>query len=96
MTSPASPLVYSATTSPNALRWIATFCPTLTLSFSLTRSSTNPPWVARTECALLPMKMFVAFRLGHVSPTAEKHFQHVRERLSLGFDLLDRQRRRRC
>jgi len=25
-------------------------CPTLTLSFSLTRSSTNPPWVARTVC----------------------------------------------
>ena len=36
LTSPATPPVNSATTSPNALRWIATFCPTLTLSFSLT------------------------------------------------------------
>ena len=57
-----------ATTSPNVLRWMATFCPILTLSFSLTRSSTNPPWVARTVCPLLAMKMFVSFPVRPIAP----------------------------
>jgi len=37
--SPATPLAYSATTSPKLLRWMATFCPAATLSLSLTRCS---------------------------------------------------------
>src|SRR6516164_8562388 len=40
----------------NDLRWMATFCPALTLSLSLTRCSTRPPTVARIGYALLPTK----------------------------------------
>src|SRR5215472_10601936 len=63
--SPATPLLYSATTSPKLLRWMATFCPALTLSLSLTRCSTIPPAVARIGYALLPTKRVMVLMLEH-------------------------------
>ena len=53
VTSPATLLVYSATTLPKLFRWMATFCPASTLSLSLTRCSTSPPCVARGAVAEL-------------------------------------------
>jgi hypothetical protein len=51
---PLTGLAYSATTSPKALRWMPSFCPDVTLAFSLTSNSMNPAWVVSTGIALFP------------------------------------------
>src|SRR6516162_6444180 len=66
--SPATPLVYSATTSPKLSRWMATFCPASTLSLSLTRCSTRPPAVARIGYALLPTKTITSLPVRPIWP----------------------------
>ncbi len=67
-TSPDTLLVYSATTSPKLLRWMATFCPASTLSLSLTRCSTSPPAVARIGNALFPTKTVTSLPLRPIGP----------------------------
>src|SRR5262249_11251123 len=54
--------------SPKLFRWLATFCPASTLSLSLTRCSTSPPWVARIGSALLPIKTPMSLPVRPIGP----------------------------
>ena len=68
-TLPSRSAEYFATTSPNAFRCRATSCPALTVSPGLTKTSANPPVVARIELIALPIYVLLLLAVAPILPS---------------------------